>query len=81
MEKSIRSPEHAKLCRILRELREEADLRQSDLGARIGEPQRFVSGYERGELRLDLVQLDRITTALGSSLEELLRRYREVTGA
>ena len=42
---------------------------------RIGSDQSFVSRYERGERRLDLVELEAICTACKVKLEEFARRY------
>jgi len=43
-------------------------LRQADLADRLGTSQTFVSNYEKGERRLDLVELDRICAALDQDL-------------
>lgn len=76
MKKSIRRPEAERLNDALRALRVEAGLTQAELAERLNIPQPYVSRWERGHVRLDLVQLDTITQALGSSLEELVARYR-----
>jgi len=76
MEKSIHSAEHRKLAAVLREMRLEADLWQTDVAKRLDEPQSFVSRYESGERRLDLVELERVVNAMGYTLEELVNRYR-----
>ena len=60
---------------LLRTIRLEAGLRQSDLAACLGRPQSFVSKYESGERRLDLVELRQICQAVGISLEEFVRRF------
>lgn len=41
------------LCRLLRECRERAGLREIEVAARLNEPQTFVSNYESGGRRLD----------------------------
>ena len=66
------------LRKLLREMRVEANLRQVDVARSIGKPQPFVSKYESGERRLDLVELRLICDALGFSLEDVLRRLDEV---
>jgi len=45
--------------------RERAGLTQTDVAARLGRPQSFVSKYESGERRLDLVEFIKICNALG----------------
>ena len=58
-----------------RAVRKRAGLRQADVAERLGVPQSFVSKYEAGERRLDLVELRRITAALGTTLGEVVRRF------
>jgi len=48
----------------MRELRTKAGLRQEDLAELIGEPQSFVSKYESGERRLDVLELRHICNAI-----------------
>ena len=62
---------------LLRSIRHEANLRQSDLAERLGRPQSFVSKYESGERRLDLIELKQVCQALGISLEEFVQRFEE----
>lgn len=54
-----------------------AELRQTDLAERIGEPQSFVSKIETGERRLDIPELREICRALGPSLAEFARRLEK----
>ena len=49
-------------------------MRQMDLADRLGQPQSYVSKYESGERRLDLLELRQICNALGISLEIFIRR-------
>jgi len=60
---------------LLRQLREEAGLRQTELAGLLGRPQSFVSKYESGERRLDLVELRDICRALGADLVEVVRQW------
>lgn len=69
--------EQAVLLGLLRELRHRAGLRQRDLAERLGESQSFVSKYESGERRLDIVELRYICAALGLSLTEFAHRFEE----
>lgn len=65
VQKSIDSPEYQRLCRLLRRLRERAGLTQAQLAERIAEGQWFVSSYETGQRRLDVVELRAILAAIG----------------
>jgi transcriptional regulator with XRE-family HTH domain len=73
--RTIHSPEQRSLIALLRELRQESGVSQTELAKRLGRPQSFVSKYEAGERRLDLVELALICDALGANLVELVRRF------
>ena len=45
--------------------RRRANVTQQELAARLGKPQSFVSEYERGQRRVDVVELFVISRALG----------------
>ena len=77
MSRSLHTAQHAKLQALLRQMRLDAGLRQSDLAQRLGQPQSFISKYEVGERRLDLVQLHQICEAIGLPLEEFARRFED----
>ncbi|MBV9013812.1 MAG: helix-turn-helix transcriptional regulator [Pseudonocardiales bacterium] len=74
MEKSIYSAEYQRLCAVLRQLREEAKLTQVQVAAELSVPQSFVSKYESGERRLDVIELWHAARALGVSLWVVLER-------
>lgn len=69
-----------KLSELLRELREAADLRQTDLAAKLKKPQSFVSKFESGEKTLSFLELREVCKALGVSVSEFVRRYEERVG-
>ena len=77
MEKSITTPDQAILSRILKQSRLGAHLSQAELAEMLEVSQPFVSHYEQGQRRLDLIELRRICHALGLSLLELVRRFEE----
>lgn len=77
MGRTIHTEEHRRLIALLRERREAAGLRQIDLAERLDRPQSFVSKYEAGERRLDLVELRGICMVLGVSLSELVTRWEQ----
>jgi len=74
--RSPRSQQEA-LLHLLKEIRIEAELRQVDLAEKLGQPQPFVSRYESGERRLDILELREVCRALGTSLEEFAARLEE----
>ncbi|MFJ8818242.1 helix-turn-helix domain-containing protein [Amycolatopsis thermoflava] len=76
MEKSIYSAEYRELCRILRELRREAGLTQVQVAERLGVPQSFVSKYETGERRLDVIELKHIASAIETDIHQVLAILR-----
>ena len=52
-------------------------MRQVELAHRLGQPQSFVSKYESGERRLDLLQLRQICEAVGISLPDFVKRFEK----
>jgi DNA-binding XRE family transcriptional regulator len=77
VEKSIYSAEYQRLCALLRELRLEAGLTQVQVAERLGVPQSFVSKYESGERRLDVIELHHVAEAIGVSLRAVLERFMQ----
>src|SRR6266851_8681976 len=59
--------------RLLRQVIEEAHMRQSDLAKALGSTQAYVSKYELGERRLDLLDLSAVCEAVGIPLLEFVR--------
>ena len=72
--KSLHRPEYAAVLDALRELREEADLLQVDLGKKIRRSQSYVSMAERGAIRLDALQLRDWCSACGTTLSAFVAR-------
>jgi transcriptional regulator with XRE-family HTH domain len=75
VDKSTHRADYSFLSNLLREIREQAGLRQVDVADRMGEPQSFVSKYETGERRLDLVELAGVCQAIGIGLGEFVARF------
>ena len=63
------------LLGLVRQVRLDAGLRQTDVAKRLGKPQSFVSNYESGERRLDLLELQSVCEALGVGLDEFVGRF------
>ena len=68
MEKSVHTREYAVLLKLLRETRRAAGVTQVQLADALGESQSHLSKMERGEVRLDLVQMRTICRARGTTL-------------
>lgn len=65
------------LSSLLRSVRTEAHLTQAQVAEKIGQTQSYISKYESGEQRLDLIELEAVCSAVGISLTEFVRRYLE----
>jgi transcriptional regulator with XRE-family HTH domain len=65
------------LLSLLRQLRTDAGLRQVDMAKALGKPQAFVSFYETGARRLDLLELRQICGILGVPLTEFVRKFEK----
>jgi transcriptional regulator with XRE-family HTH domain len=77
----ISSPaEQKKLQALLRQARVEAGLTQEEVARRLDHPQSFVSKYETGERRLDVLELRQVCATLGLSLGEFVRRLEAALG-
>jgi transcriptional regulator with XRE-family HTH domain len=63
---------YLELRRMLKDLREAKSLTQAQLARRLSVPQSFVSKYETGERRLDVIETAQICQALGTSTAQLL---------
>lgn len=76
--RSIYTPEHQLLATLLRDVRLQAGLRQVDVAKAMRRSQSFVSDYESGQRRLDLVELRALCKVLGTTLPRLVQRYERV---
>ena len=74
MKKNIRLDQQKKLLVLLRGIRVDAGLTQSELASRLARDQTFVSKYESGERRLDILELREVCQALGTDLIAFIRK-------
>jgi transcriptional regulator with XRE-family HTH domain len=74
MEKSQSVTPQEQLLLLLRLVRTEAGLTQTDIAQRLKQPQSFVSKYESGERRLDILELREVCQAIGVPLPEFIKR-------
>jgi transcriptional regulator with XRE-family HTH domain len=74
---SLKAQRRKVLLDLLRQTRLDAGLTQVDVAKRLGKPQSFVSNYETGERRLDLLELEAVCLVLGISVVDFVRRYAD----
>ncbi len=74
MPSSIHTREYDRFRALLIDLRKRAGLSQAELAKRLAKPQSFVSKFERGERRLDVIEFKAVAEALGIDPLRLLRR-------
>lgn len=76
----MRNEPYKKLRELLIQERQKAEITQANLSARLKRPQSFVSKYERGERRLDVVELGQVAAAIGfDPVIFLTGFYREIS--
>jgi len=76
---AVGSEAYKKFRELVIKARKNADLTQAELSSRLKRPQSFVSKYERGERRLDVVEFGEVAHALGIDPIRLLEKlYREM---
>ena len=80
MEKSIFSPGHKVLLDLLRRTREEAGLTQVQFAAALGTTQSAVSKCERGERRLDVLEVRTWCRGAGKPFVDFARELDQALG-
>lgn len=75
MSGSFHSREYESFRGLLVEARKKAGLSQAQLAAKLSRPQSFVSKFERGERRLDVIEFKAIAEALNIDPLRFLRRF------
>lgn len=78
MSKTIFTREQEKLQALLREARQESGLSQVELAKKLNRPQSYVSKYENGERRLDIIELRAVCLSLNTTLSKFTRRLERV---
>lgn len=81
----LHTPEYAQFLGLLKQLRLEKTVTQSELSRRLGKPQQYVSRCEVGERRLDAIELlawcealDADVGALFADLQSVLRSQKSL---
>ena len=73
MTKSVFSVDYDRFCALLTAARVASGLTQTELSERLSRPQSFVSKYERGERRLDVIEFIEVANAIGADPISLMR--------
>ena len=77
MKKSIVLKEYALFTAFLKKARQDAETSQIQLAKRLKTTQSFVSKAERGERRLDIIELRQWCKGLGMSLPEFVSQLEQ----
>jgi ribosome-binding protein aMBF1 (putative translation factor) len=75
VEKSAFTRDYRTLTVMLRELRRRAGMTQEELAEKVGQTQSYISKWERGELRLDVVQVRELCLAMRTTLSAFANEY------
>jgi transcriptional regulator with XRE-family HTH domain len=75
--KSVFTQRYNRFRQLLIKARQSAGLTQSQLSSKLSRPQSYVSKYERGERRLDLIEFLEIAEALQVEPETFIKTLLE----
>ena len=78
MTKSVFTKQYDRFRKQLVDARKSRGLTQADVAQRLGRPQSFVSKYERGERRLDVVEFLEVAKAVGIDPGKVLEKLEQV---
>ena len=74
MVNSVHTPKYRVLLKILVEARKSKKVSQAELAEKLGRVQTFVSKYERGERRLDVIEFIEVASALELDAINVIRK-------
>jgi transcriptional regulator with XRE-family HTH domain len=75
--KTIGSEQLALFCGLIKAARKKREVSQVELASRLGRPQTYVSKIERGEQRMDVVEMVRWAHALELTATSLMSEFEE----
>ena len=75
MNKSIYTDEYKIFSNLLKEYREKKSILQGQLAQKLETNQTQISRYEKGQVRLDFVQINHYLKAMDVSLQEFIEEY------
>lgn len=76
MPKSVFTGQYDYFRELLVKAREDAGYSQAQLAARLKKPQSYVSKYERGERRLDVIEFLEIAEILKIDVESFIQKLK-----
>jgi transcriptional regulator with XRE-family HTH domain len=74
----MKSPRHDAVRRFLKRQRQDAELSQVELAARMGRRQQWVSDIEKGQHRVSVVEFLEWSDALGFDAQAAIRHLQSV---
>ena len=77
MTKSVFTAKYDRFRLLMIQARKAADLTQAGLAEKLSRPQSFVSKYERGERRLDVVEFLEVARVLGMDAVKFIKTLDE----
>ncbi len=77
MASSLHSPRYEQFRKLLIQKRKEQGLTQMAVAEALGKPQSYVSKYEKGERRLDVVEFIDIAKVIGFDASSFLVEFNE----
>lgn len=77
MDKTLFTEKYQTFLSLLKELRINANLTQGDVAEALDETQSFISKCERGERRIDVIELRQFCQVIGISLPEFSQLLEE----
>jgi transcriptional regulator with XRE-family HTH domain len=72
LSRTLRSPRHEVLRRLVIQKRKKARLRQVDVARRLGRYQSYITNIETGQRRIDVVELIDLANAIGFDPREAI---------
>ena len=75
--KTIHKPEYKELLKLLRAMRRTAKLTQAEVGEMISLSQSTISDIERGNRRIDALEMRDFCKACGQDPSRLMRQYEK----
>jgi transcriptional regulator with XRE-family HTH domain len=74
-QQSVRSPEYAVLIDLVKQARLSSGMTQKEICDKLGKPKNYLNKVERGERRLDVVEVFALCEAMGKDARELLQQF------